>query len=374
MHSNKLSNILGFAYEAATDGAAWKAMVDRLLEEFQTPIGGFDFEAHKPDFNRDTAVSVNFDSTILQTYLDEFRTPDVNIGMRAFVNAPIGQAFNLWSFMDQEIYRSEASTVAVLHPQKIDKALMVTLNRSPTSFGFFSLYRRKDDDDFTYHQQAQLTLIASHIRRSWQLGERLSIANRAHNETAKNMEKTGTIRGMMVIGAGWRIVEADAAALVILAQRYGVSEQMGRLCSASNQPSQSTADLRGYIQRGLKVRTPFSISDRETYATTVHLYPGHIKSTTASAENFLRIEVITTLLRSNGGLGRFAAIYGLTKAESRVVSALTQAKNATQAAQKLGIARETMKSHLENIYPKVGARSISHLMFIAGRFVRSTDP
>jgi DNA-binding CsgD family transcriptional regulator len=374
MTPENLSILVGTTYEAAGDSAAWHEVVKLLAKEFETPIVGLDLEATAPSFDRDTAASVNFDSNLLDTYLEEFRTPDVNIGMRMLVSAPVGRAFNMWSHMDRETYETEASTVAILKPQRIDKALMVRFGHSLDKFGFLSLYRQASNDEFNASHQRQLTLVAHHIQRSQHLAAKLSEHVTFKQQSHDSLKNASTIHGMIVVGKDYSISSVDAGATIVLSNCYGLVERKGGLCSNSREAGQTTADLRAYIRQHLAGSAPFFVTDRKNYATTIQVYPGYIKSTAAGIDNFLRIEVTTTLLQVNSGLDRLAAIYGLTKAESRVVSALTQAKNATEAAQKLGIARETMKSHLENIYPKVGARSINHLMFIAGRFAKSSDP
>ncbi|MGD1887369.1 MAG: helix-turn-helix transcriptional regulator [Cohaesibacteraceae bacterium] len=367
------SEILGVTYEAGSDGAAWQQVVTLLAQEFKTPIAGLDLEASTPDFNRDSAASINFDTNLLQTYLDEFRTPDVNVGMRMLINAPIGRAFNMWSYMDKETYDNEASTVAILKPQKIDKALMVTLDRSPGGFGFFSLYRQVGDDVFTDEQQKQLTFFAGHIQRSWRFSQDQNRSKRSRELDLDNLRRSGTVRGLMTIGKDYRIADVDAGGQFILSQKLGIVERQGRVHSLSKSPPNTTADLWSFIGSGHAAAMPFSISDQETYATTVRLYPGHVRKDFAKSDHYTRLEVVSTLLSPTGGLDRLAVTFSFTKAEYSVVEALSVERNGTEAAKVLGIARETMKTHLTSIYSKTGMRSMNELMLLVGRFLSPRD-
>lgn len=54
-------------------------------------------------------------------------------------------------------------------------------------------------------------------------------------------------------------------------------------------------------------------------------------------------------------------LYGLTEAESRVLTQISHGKNRSQTASELRIADSTVKSHLQHIYEKTGMSSQAEL-------------
>jgi DNA-binding CsgD family transcriptional regulator len=69
-----------------------------------------------------------------------------------------------------------------------------------------------------------------------------------------------------------------------------------------------------------------------------------------------------------------AARHGLTAAELRVATALTQTSNMRTAAVLLGISPNTLKSHTKRIYAKIGVRGHAELVQSIARVAQTLDP
>ena len=69
-----------------------------------------------------------------------------------------------------------------------------------------------------------------------------------------------------------------------------------------------------------------------------------------------------------------AARHGLTVAELRVATALAQANGMTAAATMLGISVNTLKTHTQRIYAKVGIRGHAELVQSIAQIARTLGP
>jgi DNA-binding CsgD family transcriptional regulator len=66
-------------------------------------------------------------------------------------------------------------------------------------------------------------------------------------------------------------------------------------------------------------------------------------------------------------LPAIAARYGLSRAESRVVAAITETGGVPQAARALGLSETTVKTHLQRAFRKTGtARQVDLVKLVAG--------
>jgi DNA-binding CsgD family transcriptional regulator len=70
---------------------------------------------------------------------------------------------------------------------------------------------------------------------------------------------------------------------------------------------------------------------------------------------------------SSGDLENFSAVYRLTRAESRLTQLLVDGHGLFEAASKLGITKNTARTHMRNIYSKIGTNRQSDLIRLHGQ-------
>jgi DNA-binding CsgD family transcriptional regulator len=67
-------------------------------------------------------------------------------------------------------------------------------------------------------------------------------------------------------------------------------------------------------------------------------------------------------------LGRLCEAYGLTRAESRLIGQLSNGSGLFETARRIGISRNTARTHMRNIYAKLNVHDQLNLMRLLGRF------
>src|SRR5262249_354397 len=73
--------------------------------------------------------------------------------------------------------------------------------------------------------------------------------------------------------------------------------------------------------------------------------------------------------RVEDGAALMAEAFGMTRGETRVLSALLASRTLTKAASELGISYATARTHLEAIFLKAGVKRQAELIRLAARFV-----
>ncbi len=364
-------DLLDKCYIATHDESVWQDFVVSTAAMFGSSVAGIELSAGQNPVNRNTAAQTNFDLHALQKHFEEFNSPRNNIGIRAVMRATPGKAFRISDFMSADLFATEESTRAILHPQQIDRGLMVSLCRPGSDFAWFNLYRNASDgtDDFTTQDLGRFTNLATHILRSARLTERIRAPNRRVNDMVEDGVGSLYADGMISLSSGGHIVTLDENAERIIQANLGLRTVNGRLRSTSRGTTASDEALKEFLSRSADNTEPFVVQSQPGLLLLLHSYvvPHTISFAHESAARVLRVAVVNLNASMNSATIRRA--FDLTPAEESVIAALTVSSNASDAARQLGLSRETVKTHLRSIYGKTGTVSLTQLMLLIGQLI-----
>lgn len=364
-------DIVDKCYLAALDESVWHELVLETAKLFDSSVAGIELNSAQNPVNRNTAAHTNFDLHCLRKYFEEFNSPKNNIGVRAVMRATPGRAFRISDFMSADLFATEPSTRAILHPQKIDRGLMVSLCRPGCDFAWFNLYRNANDgdDDFDEEHVRRFTDLASHILRSARLSDRLQMPPRKVNNLMDDGVNSHYSDGLVSLSRTRHVVTLDKNAQRILDADLGLRVASGKLKSTSKAASSDDEALTAFLSKDFDQTEPFVLQPRNGLLLMLHRYAAPHAETFAheSATTVLRIAVVN--LRASIDSSVVGLAFDLTPAEQSVVATLTVTPSASSAARKLGLSRETVKTHLRSIYGKTGMTSLTQLMLLIGQLV-----
>lgn len=174
--------------------------------------------------------------------------------------------------------------------------------------------------------------------------------------------------GLMVVDHNCAVGWVDEVAASILHSDLGIAVSGGHLRWSGRRSllnDEAFSTFLSHNETSTKKRLFLRSNDDQVLVLSRYTCPfelgGH-----GDDKNFL-IRISVLYLSSEIDEEGITQLYGLTAAESSVVSALAARANATLAASELGLSRETVKSHLRNIYGKTGTVSIGQLMLLIGK-------
>ena len=175
--------------------------------------------------------------------------------------------------------------------------------------------------------------------------------------------------GLISLSATGHVATLDDNAQRILNAGLGIRLSNGRLRSTSRDAASDDEALKLFLAKGAGETEPFVIQSKPGLFLLVHSYtvPHAFNFAHESAVQVLRIAIVNLKASMNSATVRRA--FDLTTAEESVVAALTKSSSASAAARKLGLSRETVKTHLRSIYGKTGAVSLTQLMLLIGQLV-----
>lgn len=159
---------------------------------------------------------------------------------------------------------------------------------------------------------------------------------------------------VLVLDAERRLLQASPGAARMLAACRSLSVVHGILCAGSNAVGARLAmTIRALLSGDVGERT-------------IRVEDGCIDITMVMVEGLSGARQIVATLRQiaqsrAAHLGQAIRRFGLTPAEARLLDILCEGASVPQAAEQLGVAPTTARTHLQRIFDKSGARRQSDL-------------
>jgi len=256
-------------------------------------------------------------------------------------------------------------------PQGFVDGALITLMRAPTRWSGLAFRRHESVGPFGEREPEILRLIIPHVRRSVTIS---NLLNARAVETARLSETLDALKiGIVLADAESRILHANRAAEELIRGGGLIRDRGGRLrvdgAAASAEINKAIGlaarDKAAVGKAGIAVRLTDAASDveRPVVAHVLPLAGGEIRSRldpTAVAAVF-----INSPLEEASCADTMAQTFKLTPAEARVLVPVLSGKTVVEAAEDIGVAMTTARTHLNNIFAKTGVSRQSELIKLA---------
>lgn len=359
-------DLAGKVYDAALDARKWPV----FLKAFADAVGGcsamlrsVELQTRKAGF----VASFGYDPAWKSAYCDHFvkldyLTPALN-------HFRVGEVKLGEHAIDPSAQRKTEFYNDYCVPQDKKHNMSAVLNKEGRRTLLFAAQRGKRAGAFGEDQVRLMNLLAPHVSRAMQVHRRLdSIAiEKEWALAALNQLRMGVI---LTDHAG-KPLFANHAAEQMMAKDKGISICYDRL--VSNIPSQ-TALLHKLIAAAasgchgtaagvdLRIALPVMLEFLQCLVAPVS------PELSARMDKSLGVGCVAIFLTKPGKLqlppGQLAGLYGLSPAESRLVSKLAALRNLEEAATDLGVAMSTARTQLSAVFAKTGARSQAELLML----------
>jgi DNA-binding CsgD family transcriptional regulator len=212
--------------------------------------------------------------------------------------------------------------------------------------------------DYSRDEVAALQRLVPHVRNAIAVYQALEANRSEHAVFSGAIEQLAV--GIVVLDHDGRIVRSNTVADAILAQDDGVARSDGRLrLAAREHRSRLDAALAEARVSGAGRVAPIAIlriersSGRRDYGVAIHrLAPPEFMRTGSSPALTLMIsDPERPVLADTAALRQR---FGLTRKEAQLAGELAAGLSLDEAATRLGIARNTARSHLRGLFVKTG--------------------
>jgi DNA-binding CsgD family transcriptional regulator len=288
---------------------------------------------------------------------------------------PVGQMVHSDDLIELPQLKRTAFYDDVLRPQNLAHGLIVNVVSRPEFKVSLNVERSEKSGPFSERDAAILGSLLPHLRRACELRLRMLDYREAARAERDALDALST--GIITFDTGQRVLFANSAARARseeLSLRVRAGSELSGPPEIANGVRALLADaVRGGAPGSNRVSGP---NGRDVGITVTPVqgrafdHASHHKTASPAA-----IVLLVDISRNNEAASALlAARHGLTAAELRVATALTQTSNMRTAAVLLGISPNTLKSHTKRIYAKIGVRGHAELVQSIARVAQTLDP
>ncbi|MFO1152360.1 MAG: helix-turn-helix transcriptional regulator [Rhodospirillales bacterium] len=357
------TELIAAFYEANVDPAAWVKTLQRLAETLNADACGLihrDYAAREARFSQAHGIG--------QAELDEYamRSGRSDIWLADEKRCRPGAVFAASEITSAVPLKDTSFYRDWLAGMSITDGLFCVLHSHERTAVVCAIYRRDGRPPFAADEIGLLTRIAGQMASAYRLGYDV---RRQHAERQAAIEALDVAPiGVITVDRAGTIIRANRYAQTVLASGEGLARSDGGL--VFERPGQRVR-LRDVLAQSNKSRTNAGLPDVILYtiprfrrqrplACLIAPIAGADASRTdgPAALVFVSDPERTVAFEPM----RIARLYGLSRAEARVAALLARGLRLEEIGEHLGIAYETVRKHLKQIFTKTGVSRQAELV------------
>jgi DNA-binding CsgD family transcriptional regulator len=259
-----------------------------------------------------------------------------------------------------------------LAPQSLMDGLFSNLEKGATSCALFTAMRHAAQGPVDDRMRRRFELITPHVRRAMLIGQVIDLHRVEAAALADSLDELAS--GVFIVDSNGRIIHANASAHRLIAEASLLRAPNGRIAALDRQSRTLldvfTAAKAGDAAVGKKgIALPLTARSGERYvAHVLPLTSGARRkagvSYAATAAMFIRKAALDLPSPPEA----LASQFKLTPAEVRVLFAIVEIGGVPEVAPVLGIADQTVKSHLHHIYEKTETKRQADLVKLVASY------
>jgi DNA-binding CsgD family transcriptional regulator/PAS domain-containing protein len=359
----QFSRVVERIYDAAVDSTGWTEALT-LACSF---VGGCSANLFYHSTGGDAVnvfFSFNEDPAWTRLYREKYAPLNPLFPASAFLE--VGTVHSLSDVITVEEFTETRLYQEWVRPQGILDALYTNLERTATGAAAMSIRRLASDGLFGNEAKARLRMLVPHLQRAVSIGRLLDFHKMNEAALAATVDRLAAAV-VLVAADGW-VVYVNVKAEAMLAEGDIVHAPDGRLAARNPRAAAALRDAiaacaRGDAELGTK-GLAVSLSPEPRSPVTARVLP----LTSGERRRLLDRHAVAALFIHRqsapvpAALEIAATLHGLTPAEVRVLAVVAEAGSVDQMATMLGISRATVKTHLERLFIKTGARRQADLV------------
>jgi len=356
-----LSQILEVLYEAPLDPRRWEEFV-RLTAEAAGAHAATLLLHDLNDVQLRVAQQWGFDPSAIQPYEEHYSSLDLRL--QAFRRNPtrIGTSQQLIPLA--ELKRTEYYNDFLL-PQGMIHSMFGTVEQSPAGLSTLSLHRDHEAGPYEEQDLAFLRLLLPHVQRAFRLHSQIAASRNRSYSLQSALDSLAM--AVILLAAKGQVVTMNCAAKRLLADNDGLlahrqglkTTRAGECARLQQLIAEATATSAG---TGLRPAGALTVSRRDR--PPLHLLVSPVRGFDLDEKHPVHAIVFVTdpAQRARPQAETLRALFGLTRAESRLAMLLADGHSPRAIAEMVGVSRNTLKSQLASTYRKTGTSRQAQLV------------
>jgi DNA-binding CsgD family transcriptional regulator len=259
-----------------------------------------------------------------------------------------------------------------LAPQSLMDGLFSNLEKGATSCALFTAMRHAAQGPVDDRMRRRFELITPHVRRAMLIGKVIDLHRVEAAALADSLDELAS--GLFIVDSNGRIIHANLSAHRLIAEANLLRAPNGRIAALDLQ-SRNLLDVFSAAKAGDAAVGKKGIALPLT-ARTGERYVAHVLPLTSGARRKAGVSYAATaaMFIRKAALDlpsppeALASQFKLTPAEVRVLFAIVEIGGVPEVAPVLGIADQTVKSHLHHIYEKTETKRQADLVKLVASY------
>jgi DNA-binding CsgD family transcriptional regulator/PAS domain-containing protein len=367
--ASKLSELIGYIYDAALDPTLWT----RALERASSFVGGSSAVLYWHDVATERSAALhlfNDDPHYTRLYFEKYLSMNPVFPAATFIEP--GLIYTPTDLVPEaELFETRFHKEWV-QPQGIADVVCVNLEKGTTSSSVLNILRHEAHGVADDAARQRMTLIVPHLQRAVAIGRLFDQSRTAQavlTETLDNVEAA-----VFLVGPNGRIVFVNESGRAMLDEGALLRERRGLLAAMAPEAGRLLRDMLAAAENGDVaaggdgVAIPLSASPHgRWFAHVLPLTSGDRQRAGSLYSAVAAVFVRGTSPASPPPLEALARLYKLTASEIRVLDAVMKVSGVRALADLMGLSQATVKTHLQNVFRKTGvARQSDLVKLIAG--------
>jgi DNA-binding CsgD family transcriptional regulator len=365
----EVSLLIGDIYDASLDPALWPLAFEkanRYIGSSAVALTSRDLVTKKSGLY----FSAGHDPVFLQRYLEQYSKINPVFPTAYFFD--IEKTLAIPDCLPLAEFCRTRFAVEWVVPQGFVDTILSNLDKSPASCAVLTAMFHARNGLANDEARRRFTLVVPHVRRALLIGNVIDLHKIEAAALADTLDTISS--GMFIVDATSRIIHANASGHLMLADANVVRAPAGRLVACDPRAGQALADVFQTAGGGDAALGRKGIAVPLKGRTGEH-YVGHVLPLTSGARRKAGVSYAATaaifirkaMLDLPSPPEAVARRFNLTPAEIRVLFAIVEIGGVPEIAPVLGIAEQTVKSHLHHIFEKTGTgRQAELVKLVAG--------
>jgi len=369
--SDSLETLTDMLYEAAFDAAKWTPFLTALAQALNGTLPTLFL--HDPRTHAGSlALNVGFDEAMVLAYRE--RLAERNVWLRSGAHLlPTHRVRTSHMMCSRKTLLGSEWYADYCLPLGISQGIGATIHRGSVVSSNIAVFAGDERPHFDRDDMSLLEALMPHMERALRVYTHMAESDLRQRELTDALEHMSV--GVMLVTKGARVVYMNRAARSMVNRRDGLQVDATGLRALR---LRDTATLRAHIAgaaqrtagRGtptggvLRLPRPFGRAAFEIIVSPISAGHSWCSSEPAVAAVYIT-DPGQIPLRPEAAIAR---MYGLTPAEAKVAATIARGLSGRQAAEKLEVSYNTLKTHLKRIFVKTGTKNQAALirLMVAG--------
>lgn len=346
----------------------WQTFLELLKQHFSAQYVTFMI---RPPSAGDEGVVLNAHQPLVETY---YSYKSHFFAQDPFVDLPRGQAFTLHDVLDVVRFKQSEYYQSYLAYTQAEYILGIDIEDEGGCHARLRLTRAADQSNFSNADKTLLQQLARHISQAIALYSRMVKTQRYLSTYQGALDSMAM--GCILLDEQMKILATNDTADQFLADKtlLKIKQSMLQVGSASEHQCfrQLIASMQEELaQTGQMVVNTFSIDSSHSVAGIGILCRLLPPAMTPDSGPMLALFIADPDQPRLSNESLLAQLFGFTRSEARLALLLANGESLDEAAETLGVTRNTVKSHLGSAFSKMGVTRQGQLVKIILRSVAS---